>query len=67
MTPSLSPDSSDAALRASVENINKILKHRKMDLFEPARVDTSRPIEDTMQALLKLRDEGHFKYIGLSE
>lgn len=40
------PDSSLENLRKSAENINRILKHRKMDLFEPARVDTTRPIEE---------------------
>lgn len=38
-----------------------------MDLFECARVDKSRPIEEVMKDLQALRDEGHFKYIGLSE
>ena len=38
-----------------------------MDLFEPARVDTTRPIEETMANLQTLVKEGHFKYIGLSE
>jgi pyridoxine 4-dehydrogenase len=46
ITPQWKPDSSLENLRKSVENINGILKHRKMDLFEPARVDTSRPIEE---------------------
>jgi pyridoxine 4-dehydrogenase len=63
----LKPDSSDENLRKSVENINKVLGVRKMDLFEPARVDDTRPIEETMKSLMALRDEGHFKYIGLSE
>ncbi|KAM0748831.1 aldo/keto reductase [Meredithblackwellia eburnea MCA 4105] len=67
ITPEWKADSSDEYLRESVTNINKILKHRKMDLFEPARVDKTRPIEETMKSLQKLVDEGHFKYIGLSE
>ena len=61
------PDSSLENLRKSAENINRLLKHRKMDLFEPARVDTTRPIEETMANLQTLVKEGHFKYIGLSE
>ncbi|KAI5480177.1 pyridoxine 4-dehydrogenase [Pseudohyphozyma bogoriensis] len=65
--PDWTPDSSEAYLRESVENINRLLKHKKMDLFEPARVDITRPIEETMRTLIKLRDEGHFKCIGLSE
>jgi pyridoxine 4-dehydrogenase len=38
-----------------------------MDLFQMARVDKNVSIEDTMRTLIKLRDEGHFKDIGLSE
>lgn len=38
-----------------------------MDLYEMARVDTKVGIEQTMKNLIKLREEGHFKYIGLSE
>lgn len=67
IAPGLKPDSSDESLRRSVTNINKLLKHKTMDLFEPARVDKSRPVEDVMRTLDALRKEGHFKYIGLSE
>ncbi|KAM0792742.1 hypothetical protein ACM66B_002518 [Microbotryomycetes sp. NB124-2] len=64
----LKPDSSLDALRRSVENIKKHLGSRKqMDLFECARVDKSVPIEEAMKRLMTLRDEGYFKYIGLSE
>ncbi|POY72496.1 hypothetical protein BMF94_4322 [Rhodotorula taiwanensis] len=54
-------------LRAEVEKINRILKHRKMDMFEVARIDQKTGIEGIMKNLLTLRDEGHFKYISLSE
>ncbi|SCV72606.1 BQ2448_4143 [Microbotryum intermedium] len=67
MTTEMKPDSSLEALRQNCENINKHLNGRKMDLFEPARVDTTRPIEETMENLKTLRKEGHFEYIGLSE
>lgn len=40
---------------------------KKMDFFECARVDKSRPIEEVMKDLAALRDEGHFKHISLSE
>lgn len=46
LLPNFSSDSSEENLRRSVENINRILGSRKMDLFECARVDTSRPIEE---------------------
>ncbi|SGY67873.1 BQ5605_C004g02819 [Microbotryum silenes-dioicae] len=67
MTLEMKPDSSLEALRKNCENINKHLGGRKMDLFEPARVDTIRPIEETMENLKTLQKEGHFAYIGLSE
>jgi pyridoxine 4-dehydrogenase len=61
-------DASEENLRASVDTINKTLGGRKkMDLFEMARVDKSRSVEEAMRNMLKLRDEGHFKDIGLSE
>lgn len=46
LRPDFKPDSSIENLRRSVENINSILKHRKMDLFESARVDPDTPIEE---------------------
>ncbi|KAM0792741.1 hypothetical protein ACM66B_002517 [Microbotryomycetes sp. NB124-2] len=64
----LAVDASEDFIRASVININKQLGGRKkMDVFECSRVDKRVPIEDTMRFLMSLRDEGHFKYIGLSE
>ncbi|GAA5839795.1 hypothetical protein JCM11251_001217 [Rhodosporidiobolus azoricus] len=54
-------------LREDVQKINAILKHRKMDFFEIARVDKEVGIEQMMKNLITLRDEGHFKYISLSE
>ncbi|GKV43726.1 hypothetical protein SLEP1_g50980 [Rubroshorea leprosula] len=38
-----------------------------IDLYYQHRVDTSVPIEDTMDELKKLVEEGKIKYIGLSE
>lgn len=63
----MKPVATEENLRKSVTNINSILGVKKMDLFEMARVDKNVSIEDTMKILLKLRDEGHFKDIGLSE
>ncbi|GAA5931689.1 hypothetical protein JCM10213_005829 [Rhodosporidiobolus nylandii] len=53
-------------LREKVQEINTVLK-RKMDVFEMARVDKQVGIEQIMKNLIVLRDEGHFKYISLSE
>jgi len=63
----MSPDASEENLRKSVTNINSILGGKKMDLFEMARVDKGRSIEDAMTVLVKLQSEGRFKDIGLSE
>ncbi|OAY35186.1 perakine reductase [Manihot esculenta] len=38
-----------------------------IDLYYQHRVDTSVPIEETMEELVKLVEEGKIKYIGLSE
>ncbi|KAJ7722872.1 aldo/keto reductase [Mycena maculata] len=62
------PDSSLEYLRESVSNIQKALgPHKKMDLYEPARIDRSIPIEQAMENLVVLSKEGHFGHIGLSE
>lgn len=64
----LGQDSSTEGLRRSVENINKELGgYKKMDMFECARVDPKVPIEKVMRDLKALIEEGHFKYISLSE
>ncbi|GAA5998710.1 aldo/keto reductase family protein [Rhodotorula paludigena] len=67
MTKELKPRADIEFLRAQMQEINSILKHRKMDLFEMARVDREVGIEESMKILLKLRDEGLFRDIGLSE
>ncbi|MCS4533293.1 aldo/keto reductase [Neisseria montereyensis] len=38
-----------------------------IDLYQPARVDTGIPIEDTIGAIADLVKEGYVKHIGLSE
>lgn len=38
-----------------------------VDLYYIHRVDGKTPIEKTMQALVELKNEGKFKYIGISE
>ncbi|KAF7308787.1 Aldo-ket-red domain-containing protein [Mycena kentingensis (nom. inval.)] len=61
-------DSSPEALAASVENIGRILgPYKKMDLFQPARVDHRFAIEDTMRVLAAFVADGKVAHIGLSE
>jgi pyridoxine 4-dehydrogenase len=55
-------------LRASVANIQKALGTiKKLDLFEPARVDRKISIEQIMENLVTLVKEGRFSHIGISE
>ncbi|GAA5873226.1 hypothetical protein JCM1840_000001 [Sporobolomyces johnsonii] len=65
--PDLSANGNLDFLRKDCENINAQLGERKMDLYQMARVDKNVGIEQIMKNMLVLRDEGHFKYIGLSE
>ncbi|KAJ7506644.1 aldo/keto reductase [Mycena galericulata] len=62
------PDCSLENLRKSVATITKALgPHKKMDLYQPARVDPKIPIEKIMENLVVLLKEGYFTHIGLSE
>ncbi|EJD07505.1 aldo/keto reductase [Fomitiporia mediterranea MF3/22] len=65
---SLQPDSSPANLKRSVDCIlEKLRGTKRLDLFEPARVDKDYAIEDTIRVLSGFVAEGKFDYIGLSE
>lgn len=66
ITTSMKADSSPSGVRKSVENSCNVLGSY-IDLFQPARVDTSVPIEDTMAELMLLVKEGKIRSIGLSE
>jgi len=62
------PDLSPENIRRSVDRINEHLRGtKKLDLFEPARMDPKVPIEDVMKTLAALVKEEKFTYIGLSE
>ncbi|CAK5279795.1 unnamed protein product [Mycena citricolor] len=62
------PNCSEENLRAEMDKIARALGPiKKMDLFQPARVDTHHPIEETMRILATLVKEGHFSHIGISE
>ncbi|KAF5466068.1 hypothetical protein F2P56_016025 [Juglans regia] len=53
--------------RQCCEESLKYLDVDYIDLYYQHRVDSSVPIEDTMEELKKLVEEGKIKYIGLSE
>jgi pyridoxine 4-dehydrogenase len=62
------PDSSEANLRRSVDECNRVLAGtKKIDIFECARVDPNIPIEDVIRVLANLVEEGKIGAIGLSE
>ncbi|KAF9078709.1 aldo/keto reductase [Rhodocollybia butyracea] len=66
--PQLTPDGSLAFLRSSVDNIIRALgPNKKLDLFQPARIDRTLPVESIMTNLVALLEEGKFSHIGLSE
>lgn len=55
-------------LRASVDScIGALRGTKKIDLFEPARLDGKSSVEETVGALAELLKEGKFDHIGLSE
>ncbi|KAE8667497.1 putative aldo-keto reductase 3 [Hibiscus syriacus] len=54
-------------VRSSIEGSLKRLGVDYIDLYYIIRVDTNTPIEDTMEELKKLVEEGKIKYIGISE
>ncbi|KIJ26326.1 hypothetical protein M422DRAFT_272616 [Sphaerobolus stellatus SS14] len=55
-------------LRKSIDNINAKLEGTKhVDIFESARVDPNRSIEEAMNNMKTLIEEGKFGHVGLSE
>jgi len=54
-------------VRSSCDKSLKRLGVDCMDLFYMHRMDPNTPIEDTMNALVELKNEGKIKHIGLSE
>ena len=60
-------DGSKENLRRSVDDILKALRGtKKLDLFEPARLDWNYSIEHYAEVINELVKEGKFDYIGLS-
>jgi len=63
----LVPDGSRKNLRRSVDAILRALRGtKKLDLFEPGRLDSNYPIEQQAGYLNEMVGEGKFDHIGLS-
>jgi pyridoxine 4-dehydrogenase len=63
----LQPDGSRKNLRRSVDAIIRALRGTKrLDLFEPGRLDPTYPIEQQAGFMNEMVKEGKFDYIGLS-
>ncbi|KAG7528636.1 hypothetical protein FFLO_06029 [Filobasidium floriforme] len=61
-------DASMENLRADLDRIHTALgPKKKVDIYEVARVDPTMTIEEIMKNLVELKEEGHFKHIGVSE
>ncbi len=54
-------------VKKAVERSLKNLGTDYIDLYYLHRLDTNTPIEETVEAMGELREEGKVKYIGLSE
>ncbi|KAF5367563.1 hypothetical protein D9758_003648 [Tetrapyrgos nigripes] len=68
MTVNLQPDGSYEYLKKSVDRSIKALGPlKKIDLFQPARIDVKVGIEKIMETLVGFVKEGKFDHIGLSE
>ena len=68
LRPDRTPDGSPEAVRRTVDNCLRVLAgHKKLDLYQCARVDPDTPIEDTIKTLAELVQEGKIGGISLSE
>jgi aryl-alcohol dehydrogenase-like predicted oxidoreductase len=54
-------------VRSACEASLKRLNVETIDLYYQHRVDTTVPIEDTVGAMARLKDEGKIRFLGLSE
>ena len=61
-------DGSRANTRRSIDECLRVLDgHKKIDIFEPARMDPKVPLEETINAIAEYVKEGKVGGIGLSE
>jgi len=61
------PNGKPEYVREACERSLNRLGVTQIDLYYMHRMDPNTPIEDTMNALVQLKNEGKIKYIGLSE
>ena len=62
----LSGDHSPRHIAQAVDNSLKLLDAGHIDLYQLHNPDPGRPIDETMGDLVRLRDAGKIKYVGLS-
>ncbi|KEF59341.1 uncharacterized protein A1O9_04185 [Exophiala aquamarina CBS 119918] len=68
LRPDRTSNGTPEGVRRTVDNCLKILAgHKKLDLYQCARVDRETPIEDTINTLAELVKEGKIGGISLSE
>ncbi len=60
-------DARPAAVKTFLTYTLKRLKTDYVDLYQPARVDPSVPIEDTVGAMAEMVQAGYVRHLGLSE
>jgi aryl-alcohol dehydrogenase-like predicted oxidoreductase len=60
-------DNSQVHMRASCEASLRRLGREAIDLYYVHRVDTTQPIEETMEGLARLVDAGKIRHVGLCE
>ncbi|KAG8743113.1 hypothetical protein FRC12_015147, partial [Ceratobasidium sp. 428] len=61
-------DASEAGIDRNIKAISeKLGPHKKLDMFECARIDPKVPVEETMAALNKQVESGKISAIGISE
>jgi len=60
-------DCSPAAVKNSLAHTLTRLGTDYVDLYQPARIDPTVPIEETVGAIAEMKERGHVRTIGLSE
>jgi aryl-alcohol dehydrogenase-like predicted oxidoreductase len=61
------PNGDPDYLKRECEGSLRRLKLDRIELFQLHRIDRKVPVEDSLGALIELRDEGKIRHIGLSE